>query len=197
MVKHVDDDSDDEETRGPVDPEALALATQISRLAVQAGISRRALSKRAGLDPTQVSHYLNGKRGMAVERIIRLARAAGATLIVDAEATLPFATSGIIDDKGVIKNHEEGPLSLPTYLELSGQAGPFQAGDRACVEPHTQWSEGRWLLVHLSGQRRLMHATRRQNLQFLSTTDGDLVLYEPARHTIEGLVVRRVREDAM
>ncbi len=174
-----------------VDPIQLAFAREAERLRNRRGISKRKLASLARVDPTQMTHFLNGKKGLSAEALSRVAGALGAALILSGDEDVA-RDRGTIDAQGWV--NMEGPLTFPTYFEVVERGfAELMPGDRVLVVAPQGHLIGKLVMVQTNGGRpRLGRCVERHGIPCLQWADGDLTIYEPERHEIVALATERV-----
>lgn len=136
-----------------------------------------------------MSHFLNGKKGLSVEKLWRVAQALGGVLAVEEGDDDPMRVVGTIGAQGEL--HTEVIVSFPAMFEVAEGFGPFQAGDRVLIQPADRWEVGKFLVVESSGRQRLVQAVDHEGLRALLTSEGDVMVFQPARHVIVGKATER------
>lgn len=135
-----------------------------------------------------MSHFLNGKKGLSVKQLWRVAQALGGVLAVEQTTDSPSVV-GTIDAQGEL--HTEVIVSFPALFEVVQGFGPFRAGDRVLIQPFDRWEAGRFLVVESSGRQRLCQAVDHEGLRALLTSEGDTLIYQANRHVIVGRATER------
>jgi len=182
-------DNNDPE-RNPVDPRTKSLARQVEALRDAKNMSRRQLALQSGVDVTHMSHFLNGKRGMAVGQLMSVLKVLGAALIARPEDFPEPDQGGTIAGTGRL-NPLGGHVELPSIWTVEAGFGPFAAGDELTIVETVAWEEDRWLVVQCDGEADIYQAAQRFGLRALLNVRGDTVIFEPERHEIIGRVVKR------
>lgn len=183
-----EDPTDPTETE-TVGPAMLSLARSVDALRIKRGWSRRKLALQSGVEVTHMSHFLNGKKGMRVDKLWRVAQALGGVLAVDEDGD-PAGIVGTIGAQGELHT-EVSAVSFPALFEVVEGFGPFQVGDRVLIQPSDRWEVGKYLVVESSGRQRLVKAVDHQGLRALVTSEGDVMVFQPSRHVIVGKATER------
>lgn len=135
-----------------------------------------------------MSHFLNGKKGLSVKQLWRVAQALGGVLAVEQTTDSPSVV-GTIGAQGEL--HTEVVVSFPALFEVAEGFGPFRAGDRVLIQPADRWEVGKYLVIEANGRQRLCQAVEHEGLRALLTSEGDTLVFQPARHTIVGKATER------
>lgn len=135
-----------------------------------------------------MSHFLNGKKGLSVKQLWRVAQALGGVLAVEQTTDSPSVV-GTIGAQGEL--HTEVVVSFPAIFEVAEGFGPFRVGDRVLIQPADRWEVGKYLVVEASGRQRLCQAVDHEGLRALLTSEGDTLIFQPARHVIVGKATER------
>lgn len=167
----------------------MALSASAERLRAKRGVSRRKLALLAGVEVTHMSHFLNGKKGLSVEKLWRVAQALGGVLAVD-EGDEALRVVGTVGAQGEL--HTEVSVSFPAMFEVAEGFGPFRVGDRVMIHPAEKWELGKYVVVDTASRLRLCQAVEHDGVRGLLTSDGDVLLYQPTRQRIVGRAVERI-----
>lgn len=75
-------------------------------------------------------------------------------------------------------------------VEFVSPSRYFGAGVRVFVDECSTWLDDEWLVMSAPGEEPFFAwAYRSGGLQMLRRADDEVVLYQPARHTISGVVI--------
>ena len=136
-----------------------------------------------------MSHFLNGKKGLSVEKLAQVVHVLGGVLAVESDDQ-GVRVVGTIDAQGEL--HTEVVVSFPALFEVAAGFGPFLPGDRVLIQPAERFELGKFLIVETSGRKRLCQAVEQEGVRGLLTSEGDVLLYQPARHVIVGKATERI-----
>lgn len=183
------DPSDDDDV---LDDDTKALADQFRVLRDRRGVSNRRISLATGIDQTHLGRFFKGSKRLSPPRMGAVLRVLNGVLLVgDLERNAGVV--GTIDGTGEL-SHQGDDVSFPAQYEIAGMDGtfgPFRAGDRVLIQPHTEWTLGRFLVVAIGSRHRLCQAVERGGTRGLLLPEGDVVIYEAERHVIVGMATSR------
>lgn len=175
-----------------LDPDTRALADQFRALRDKRGVSNRRIAIATGIDPTHLGAFFNGRKRLSPPKMGVVLRVLHGVLMVD-DLDDGEGVVGTIDGTGEL-NHQGDDVSFPAHFDvvgLDGTFGPIRAGDRLLIQPHDEWTLGKYLAIRFGSRHRLCQAVERGDTRGLLLPEGDVIVYDPGRHAIVGMVTQR------
>lgn len=181
------DHSDDGDSR-PDRPFKVLIGKRLHELADTLGLNQRQLAQRCGIDPRHFSAFWLDNRAASFEILLKVARGSGRSIgwLCGEEGTRPVL--------GTVDAHGRVPMAItptsPGVLVLAGPTAFFPGSTKLFVEPFSTFEPSRWLYVRHVGSDDawLAWAYRAGKMDMLQVADGEILVFQPGRHAIIGLI---------
>lgn len=167
--------------------EGLYIGARMKELAALSGLNQRKFALRVGIDPRHFNAFWTDKRPASFETIVKVARATGHSIAwvcgeVDGRPQL-----GTVDHQGRITMPAD-TLS-PGILYFAEASAHFAVGARLFVDPAERFVPGQWLVVRtVNDHVPWLGWSSSGQVETLERCDGELVVYNPDRHAVIGVV---------